>query len=422
MTANQQFHQSSGAPHPASGDWSKPVSERDLRHVALFAGGGPGWSQTNVSMYLVCGLALQGYTVDFVTLNSTQEDLKSLYGMIDGFERVNVYPLGVKNARSSIPPLIHYYKTQNPDVLFSQLTYFNAIAIFARLLAGSNTRNILIEGTLLSKMINSDSKFSFKLMSVPLLARLIYPFAQGFIAKSVDILTDTQTVVGNRFKRVDSIVLPNPYPFERFQQLAEEDLDHPWFTDQTLPVIVSSGRLCEQKGFDLLLQALADLQSSIPCRLIILGEGPDRPELESLIKKLNLEDRVELPGRVSNPWKYVKRSTIFVLASRWEGWPSALMEAMSIGTPVITTDCPGDGKKMVEHGKTGLIVPVNTISALREALFQLLSHPSQRSALASSAQTSILKYDYKNISKRYAEFAEALISSSKTLSQAYCPE
>ncbi|AFZ44033.1 glycosyl transferase group 1 [Halothece sp. PCC 7418] len=384
--------------------------------IALFAGGGVGGSQTNVSVYLLSGIALQGYKVEMVTLTSTKSELLAFYREVEGFEQVNVYPLQVSNASRSLLPLVQYYRHQQPTVMFSQLTYFNAIATIAKTLAHVQTANILLEGTLLSKMIKSDSQFSPKLMLVPLLAKFTYPFAQGFIGKSQDVLLDTKQVVGQRFNRVPSTVLPNPYPFDRFRKLAQETVDHPWFKTSEVPIIIASGRLCEQKGFDTLLQAFAQVRSTQPCRLVILGEGPDRPKLEALIKRLQLTAEVWMPGRLSNPWKYVAHSTIFVLASRWEGWPSALMEAMACGLPVITTDCPGDGKKMVEHETNGLIVPTDNVMQLQTALLKLLQNQDYRAKIAKKAKESVLSYDYRFISQKYLSFADFIVQNQFTKS------
>ena len=379
--------------------------------IALFAGGGAGASQTNVSVYLLSGIALQGYNVDLVTLSSTKSELLAVYGEVEGFEKVNVYPLQVANAWRSLFPLVTYYRQRQPLVMFSQLTYFNAIATMGKVLAQVPTANILLEGTLLSKMIQCDSQFSPKLMLVPLLAKLTYPLAQGFIAKSQDILFDTKQVVGQTFDRVPKIVLPNPYPLERFTKLAQETVDHPWFREPNIPIILSSGRLCEQKGFDTLLEAFAKVQQIQPCRLVILGEGPDRQKLEALIKRLKLAEAVWMPGRLSNPWKYVAHSTIFVLASRWEGWPSALMEAMVCGLPVITTDCPGDGKKMVEHEKSGIIIPTDDAIALSQRLLQLLQDGNYREKLGKNARESVFRYDYRAISSEYLNFSHFILKN-----------
>lgn len=377
--------------------------------IALFAGGGVGGSQTNVSVYLLSGIALQGYNVEMVTLSSTKSELLTFYSEVEGFEKVKVYPLQVANAWRSLPALVTYYRQRQPLVMFSQLTYFNAIAIMAKVMAQAQTANILLEGTLLSKMIKSDSQFSPKLMLVPLLAQLTYPLAQGFIAKSQDILFDTKQVVGQKFNQVASTVLPNPYPLDRFTKLAQESVDHPWFREPKIPIILSSGRLCEQKGFDTLLKAFAKVYQIQPCRLVILGEGPDRPKLETLIQRLKLAEVVWMPGRVSNPWKYVAHSTIFVLASRWEGWPSALMEAMVCGLPVITTDCPGDGKKMVEHEKTGIIVATDDTTQLQQALLELLENQNYREKIGKNAQETASSYDYRLITQKYISFAQLLL-------------
>jgi len=385
----------------------------DSLHFAVFTGASRcGAALANVSVYLASGMSLQGHIVDLITLNISEAELTRFYRHVSGISRLNVYNLRVKHSRTTVLALVKYYRNRKPDVMFSQLTYINVFAIIARILSLTRTVNILLEGTVITKVGSIDSKRDPKLRLVPWLVKIVYPYAGGLVAKSSDVLTDLEYIVGNRLKSVKTKILPNPYDIARFRLLAEEAVEHPWVLDSTLPLVISTGRLWEQKGFDVLLKAFAEVKREIPCRLIILGEGPERPELEALVKELELTHAVDLPGWVPNPWKYLSRSSVFVLSSRWEGWPSALVEAIACGLPAITTNCPGAGKEIIAHGETGLTVPTDDIQTLKNAILTLLRDPLLGARLAERAAGTVQSYDYKTVTHDYVTFAKSLLKTS----------
>lgn len=379
---------------------------------AVFTNGRCGGALTNVSVSLASGIALQGYTVDILTLNTPKDELIEFYRNVDGICRVNVYSLEAKHTRTCIRSLVKYYRRRHPDVVFSQLTYTNAFAIIARMLSFTRGVNIALEGTMVSKVGEIDAKQDIKLRFVPSLVKFVYPYADGLVAKSQDVLTDVRQVVGARLKHVKTRVLPNPYDIEGLRSLAKEPVEHTWLVDEKIPVISSAGRLAEQKGFDILLTALGEVVRETPCRLIILGEGPERAKLERITTELGLTQLVDMPGWVRNPWKYMSRSSFFVLPSRWEGWPSALVEAMACGVPVITTDCPGGGKEMVENGKSGLVVPTDDVGALREAILILLKDSELRTKLAAFACQRSENYCHRIVAQDYVAFARSLLNKT----------
>ena len=107
-------------------------------------------------------------------------------------------------------------------------------------------------------------------------------------------------------------------------------------------------------------------------KLIILGDGEDKEEVEELIKELDVEEWVSMPGFVENPYSYMKRSDVFVLSSRWEGLPSVLIEAMALGVPVVSTDCPSGPGEILKDGRYGELVPVGDHKAMAEAIVKVL--------------------------------------------------
>jgi glycosyltransferase involved in cell wall biosynthesis len=109
---------------------------------------------------------------------------------------------------------------------------------------------------------------------------------------------------------------------------------------------------------------------------MILGEGEERPKLEALVRELRLEEDVALPGFVENPYKYMKRAAVFVLSSRWEGLPTVLVEALALGIPVVSTDCPSGPREVLEPHEE-LLVPVGDANALARTTLRVLENPPQ---------------------------------------------
>jgi glycosyltransferase involved in cell wall biosynthesis len=132
------------------------------------------------------------------------------------------------------------------------------------------------------------------------------------------------------------------------------------------------GRLTRQKAFDVLIRAFVEVRKDHRARLMILGEGDERPALEGLVNKYGLEQDIILPGFVPNPYPYMAHAAAFVLSSRWEGLPTVLVEAMALGAPVISTDCPSGPREILLDGKYGQLVPVDDPIALALAIAKSL--------------------------------------------------
>jgi glycosyltransferase involved in cell wall biosynthesis len=155
---------------------------------------------------------------------------------------------------------------------------------------------------------------------------------------------------------------------------SKRPFEHPWFRSGEPPVILGVGRLTGQKAFEVLIEAFAQVRKKQRARLIILGEGEQRSMVEALIKCLGLQADVELPGFVANPYPYMAHARLFVLSSRWEGLPTVLVEAMSLGTPVIATDCPSGPREILKNGLYGPLVQVDDPGALALAMQKSLAN------------------------------------------------
>ena len=195
-------------------------------------------------------------------------------------------------------------------------------------------------------------------------------------ADRVVVQTERAKVYFPGFIRKHTVVIPNPIVVPPFE---------PGFIE-IMPKccnLIAMGRLVQQKGFDLLLKAFARVRGKYPdWRLTILGEGVLRPKLESLRNNLGLGNSVQLPGWVKNPYDYLKGADIFVLPSRYEGFPNVLCEAMACGLPVIAADCPSGPREITGNGVNGVLIPPDNIDALENALDSLMADSEKRKELA----------------------------------------
>jgi glycosyltransferase involved in cell wall biosynthesis len=205
----------------------------------------------------------------------------------------------------------------------------------------------------------------------PLAARLLYPWADGIVSVSQGVAEDLAKVTKLPKKRINLIYNPVITP-ELFVK-AREKLNHPWFQPGEPPVILAVGRLHLQKDYPTLLRAFLRVRQLRRCRLVILGEGPEKDNLSNLINELGLQADVAMLGFVDNPYAYMKSSAAFVLSSAWEGFGNVIAEALAVGTPVVSTNCESGPAEILANGKYGELTPVGDAKAMTEAIDRVLA-------------------------------------------------
>ena len=213
--------------------------------------------------------------------------------------------------------------------------------------------------------------------------RYLFSGATHFVAVSQGTSDSLENALGVPREKITTIY--NPIVTPDLDDKAVETPDHPWFRDDGAPVLLAVGRLEKQKDYPTLIRAFARLAVRRPCRLIILGEGSKRTEVEGLVEELKLTDRVSLPGWAENPLAFMARASLFVLSSRWEGLPTVLVEALACGCPCVSTDCPSGPAEILQDGEFGALVPVGDSAALAEAMERVLDAPPDRRLLQQRA-------------------------------------
>ncbi len=322
--------------------------------LAIFTSDMDGGGAERAMLKLAGGIADQGYPVDLVLSRAVGHYLAEVP------RTVQVVDLRASRVLSSLPGLVRYLRRERPAALLTSLDHVNIVGVWARRLAGVQTRLVVNEQNTLSVEARHSSRRRHRLL--PRLARRFYPWADAIVAVSHGAADDLVTNVGLAQDRV--LVVHNPIVTPELRALAAAPLDHPWFEPGEAPVVLAVGRLAPQKDFGTLIRAVAQVRRRHAVRLLILGEGDQRPHLEALAADLGMRDAMELPGWVPNPYPYMVRAGAFVLSSRWEGLPSVLIEALFCGAPVIATDCPSGPREILDGGKHGMLVPMGDVDAL----------------------------------------------------------
>jgi glycosyltransferase involved in cell wall biosynthesis len=328
------------------------------RRIAIFMPSLSGGGAERAMLNLAHGLAEGGCAVDLVLAQAKGTYLSEVN------DSVRIVDLAASRVLTSLPALARYLRNERPVALLSALDYANVVALWARRLAGIPGRVVVNEQNTISHSARNSARRRQRM--VPHLVKRFYPWADYVIGNSQGVADDLSRVTGLPRGRIK--ILYNPVVTPELREKVRASPNHPWFEAGQPPVILAVGRLTKQKDFPTLIRAFAQAHQTRPTRLLILGEGPDRPALQALVNQLGLEDVVAMPGFVENPYAYMSRASLYVLSSRWEGLPTVLIEALYCGPPIIATDCPSGPREILGDGQHGLLVPVGEVTVLTQAI------------------------------------------------------
>lgn len=335
------------------------------KKIAIFMPDLTGGGAERMMINLAHGLVDRGGEVDMVLIRKEGVYLSLVSSS------VRIVDLGAGRTIRSITALAGYLRRERPAALLSTFVAGNVAALLARRLARVPARVVVREATTAS--LTHANREAPLMRLVDRLQPWVYRWADAIVAVSRGVADDMVHNIGVPAGRMQ--VIRNPVVTPELLSLASEPVDHPWFAPGQPPVILGVGRLTAPKDFPTLIRAFAKVRQRRPAKLVILGEGEDRPMLERLHADLGLQGDVDLPGFVLNPYAFVARASAFVLSSRREGSPNVLVEAMACGTPVVATDCPSGPAEILDEGQLGGLVPIRDPDALAEAIVQTLEAP-----------------------------------------------
>ena len=284
--------------------------------------------------------------------------------------------LGAKLFKA-LPRLVRFLQRVQPDVLIANFEDLLISSLVARRLARVPTRMIVVQHSTFTEEVKG-LVWQYRIFAP--LYRWALPYADAVVAVSGGVADDLTAYTG--LARRAMTIIHTGVVTDDFERLASTEPAHPWFAENR-PVILGIGRMAPQKDFKTLIAAFASIQDSSDARLMILGDGPMREELELFVESFGLADRVALPGFIDNPLPYLSRAKLFVLSSRFEGCPTVVIEALACGIPVVSTDCPHGPLEILDGGRYGDLVPVGDPAALGKAMLSALKSSANREELKS---------------------------------------
>ena len=370
-----------------------PSMNHERAPVAIFTSSLDSGGAQRAMVMLARGLAARGHAVDFLAARA--------HGPFRDWlpESARLVDLASERVLPTLPGLIRYLRRERPRALISALDYVNLVAIAARRLAGVSTPVVITEQntpSALAPLVHT--RRGRHLLSG---IRFGYPRADRVIAVSEGVRADLVHEIGIPDEKVD--VIFHAVLGEELSARAAEPVDHPWFLPGAPPVVVAIGRLSAQKDYPTLIRAFARLRQEREARLVILGDGPLRSEIEGEIDRHGLTKDVWLAGFVDNPYAYLARASVFALSSLCEGLPTVVIEALYCGCRIVSTDCPSGPSELLDGGRHGRLVPMEDPAAFAQGLGDALD-----GTLPPPVPESWQPYRVEAVARRYEALLDEL--------------
>ena len=328
-----------------------------------------------VNVNLANELVRRGYAVDVVLLSATGEFLTELA------PEIYVVDLRVKSIRWALPGLVRYLRYARPVVMLACMWPLTVVALWARKVARLPIRMVVAEHTTWSQ--DEIASTFFGKLKVRWSMNRSFPGADSIVAVSHGAADDLARLA--RLDRKAITVVYNPIVGENKPPATLPMQPTEWWTGAHRRVL-AVGTLKQIKDYATLLRAFARLRQFVDARLLILGEGVCRPMLEELTRRLGIETSVFMPGFAKDTSPYYCHAELHVLSSTGEGLPTVIVEALSAGTPVVSTDCPSGPREILNGGQFGRLVPIGDAEALANAMRESLATVHNSDVLKARAQ------------------------------------
>lgn len=342
--------------------------EPDIRRLAVFCGPFDGGSTAKIAARLANGFAARGYPTDLLvtaTRGAIPERVAS---------GVRVVPMGSMGALMRVPTMAIYLARNRPRAVLTHRIREDIFTLKAAQLARTRT----------PVLVTVHGRMSVKLEHIPgrkgqqRRAELLrfYPQNRAIVAISEDTAEDLRGLLGHS---APIVTIPNPIVTPEMLAQAQGLADHPWLREpknqRETPVILFAGRLEIEKDLPTLLRAFALLVARRKTRLLIVGDGRLREQIERERSALGLDRLVDLPGWVANPYPYLRSADLVVLSSVWDALPTVLIESLALGTPVVSTECGAGPREILDGGRYGRLTAPGDPKALADAMDSTLAAP-----------------------------------------------
>lgn len=298
------------------------------------------------------------HEITVVTMNAEGELKTSLS------ESIRIVDFKKKKAIKTIGPLIKYIKSNKPDIILSAKHFINIAVLISNMMLSKKIKVIAT--------VHGQLGTNIKDIMMKLFIKTIYPLSDCIICVSNGVAEEMSTIINDRYSEKIKVIY-NPVIDKQFIYKVNESNSIELEKPSNEKWIVSIGRISKEKNLELLIKSFNKIPDKENTKLIIIGDGPEKENIENLVFKLGLEKEVIFKGYQKNPYIYLKNADVFVLSSDREGLPTVLIEALFFKVHIVSTDCKSGPREILSNGKYGKLVPVNDSDKLAVAIDEQLN-------------------------------------------------
>ncbi len=308
---------------------------------------------------------------------------------------------------SDIKKIASLLASERPDVAFGMMHYPSALLVFAKIFYKIDSKVIVSP--------RGPSIEYLRYFENNLLRRAYLKFVFTFFCKNADgIIVASQGMKDECMKYFKAkgnkiAVIPNSVNFYEIDERLREEVNLK--IPDGFKILSTSGRLEKEKNISFVLEAFKQIRKQVKVKLFIIGDGTEKYNLQAMSRKLKIEEDVIFTGYQSNPYKYIKKSDIFIHSCYFEGFANSIIEAMACGVPVISVDCPYGPGFIIKNGENGFLVPLNDKQALIDSVIELLNNNSLRLKIINNGIMNVKKYSVENMVSSYENFIEKIKES-----------
>lgn len=362
-----------------------------MAKIAIFIPSLAGGGAERVAVTFANQIAKLGHECHLlVATNSEEQYAKEIE------DSVNIHRFEASRVLTSIPALTKHIKIIKPAVILAIMDYSSIVARLAITLSRRTNTRLYIREAISIEFKQENQPHKLRNVTKPLID-YAYRHADGIVSPSKELALS----IKNAYPAQKNIKhINNPVVTDQFDTLLLKRPESlPW--QKGSKTIISAGRLSIQKDFITLIKAFNIVRRKLDCKLIILGEGSERKHLLKFITDNNLMEHCYLPGFIPNPLPYFRQADLFVLSSKHEGLPNALIQALACGTKAVSTNCPTGPAEILDNGNFGILVPVGDYEKMAVAIEKSLTIESDQNTITQEIK---YRYDAVNATKDLLEF------------------
>jgi glycosyltransferase involved in cell wall biosynthesis len=306
----------------------------------------------------------RGHQVELIVFDNNGSFFKEIP------DNTKLFNLESKRAIFALFPLLRYLRESNPDVMLSALGHVNIIAILSKIISRVKFRLVISEHAIQSTLAKKSKSPKEKI--IPMLSKFFYRFADHVIAVSqgvADNLVSSRSVSSEKITTIYNPIIKSYKEKVDTKTVLSVNKNF----DKSKYKMIGVGRLSPEKDYPTMLRSFEIVTKLVDIHLLILGEGEERLKIEKNIRELDLGNFVTLLGFVENPSLYIANCDLLCLSSISEGFGNVLIEALSVGTPVVSTDCPSGPNEILKGGKWGKLVKVGDHVSMSDAIITVLN-------------------------------------------------